>query len=119
MDAMKRVIAKRIREARELAGLSQGDVAKSLGLHRPSISEAEAGHRTVTAEEIVRMSKLYKVDVRWLLGVLSEGDATDASCHRCQLLAAALRGVPPVVWRELSSLAHRVAQAPSISNGER
>ena len=33
------LIAGRLKEARKLAGLSQGHVAKILGLHRPSISE--------------------------------------------------------------------------------
>lgn len=34
-------LAGRLREARKLAGLSQGHVAGILGLHRPSISEIE------------------------------------------------------------------------------
>ena len=40
-------MAERIREARTLAGLSQGQVAKMMGMHRPSISEIEAGNRRV------------------------------------------------------------------------
>ena len=44
LESAKRVqIAERLKEARKLAGLSQGHVAKMLGLHRPSVSEMEAG----------------------------------------------------------------------------
>ena len=36
-------VAERLRLAREQAGLSQGQVARLLGKHRPTISEIEAG----------------------------------------------------------------------------
>ena len=48
----RQIIASRVREARRLAGLSQGQVAKMLGLQRPSVSEIEAGNRAVAAEEL-------------------------------------------------------------------
>ncbi|WP_247554811.1 helix-turn-helix transcriptional regulator [Bradyrhizobium sp. 138] len=50
LDSTKRSqIAQRLKEARKLAGLSQGHVAKTLGLHRPSVSEIESGNRRVSA----------------------------------------------------------------------
>lgn len=61
-------LAERLRTAREMAGLSQGQVAKSLGLHRPSISEMEAGRRRVSAEELAKLAELYVVDLSWLAG---------------------------------------------------
>ena len=45
-NSMKECIASRLRSAREMAGLSQGQVAKMLGMHRPTISEIEAGRRS-------------------------------------------------------------------------
>ena len=62
------LIAQRLREARKLAGLSQGHVAKILGLHRPSVSEMEAGNRRVSAHELARLAETYDVGVAWLLG---------------------------------------------------
>lgn len=59
-------LAERLRTAREMAGLSQGQVAKKLGLHRPSVSEMEAGRRRVSAEELAELADLYAVDVSWL-----------------------------------------------------
>ena len=61
-------IAERLRLAREQAGLSQGQVAKILGLHRPTISEMEAGRRRVTSDETVTFARLYEVSVAWLTG---------------------------------------------------
>jgi len=60
-------LAKRLRAAREQAGLSQGQTAKLLGLHRPTISEIEAGRRRVTAAELAEFSKLYDVSAMWLM----------------------------------------------------
>ena len=39
-----------------------------LGLHRPSVSEAEAGNRNVTADELAKLAGIYKVSVSWLAG---------------------------------------------------
>ena len=60
-------IAERLKEARVSAGLSQESAAKILELQRPAISEIEAGKRKVSAEEIIRFAKLYKVNTSWLL----------------------------------------------------
>ena len=59
-------VASRLRAARENSGLSQGQVAKLLGLHRPTISEIEAGRRKISAEELSQLAKVYDVSVSWL-----------------------------------------------------
>jgi transcriptional regulator with XRE-family HTH domain len=65
-DAIRISIAARLRAAREQAGLSQGQVAKLLGLQRPSMSEIEAGRRRVSAEELTRLADIYNVSISWL-----------------------------------------------------
>lgn len=65
-------VGERLRFAREQAGLSQGQVAKLVSMHRPTISEIEAGRRRVTADELATFARLYEVSVAWLTG--SEGD---------------------------------------------
>jgi transcriptional regulator with XRE-family HTH domain len=62
----KEAIAMRLALARKQAGLSQAQVAKMLSLHRPSISEAEAGRRNVSATEITQLAEIYGVGVDWL-----------------------------------------------------
>ncbi len=67
-ENQKKQIAGRLREAREYAGLSQGQVAQMLDMHRPTITEIEAGRRNVSADELSEMAKIYDVSVSWLLG---------------------------------------------------
>lgn len=72
LDSARATIASRLRAAREQAGLSQGQVATMLDLHRPSVSEVEAGRRRVSAEEISRFAEIYNVSVSWLMNEQSE-----------------------------------------------
>ena len=88
--ANKEEIANRIRTARELAGLSQGQVAKMMNLHRPTISEIEAGRRNVKADELSAFAKQYGVEVSWIAGEPIEKERVNK-----EVLAAA---------RELSSM---------------
>lgn len=60
-------IGGRLRWAREQSGLSQGQVAKLLDLHRPTISQIEAGERAVKADEVARFADLYDVRDDWIL----------------------------------------------------
>lgn len=68
LNAGRTAIAVRLRLARKMAGLSQGQVARLMGLHRPSISETEAGRRKVSAEELADFAIRYGVSVAWLSG---------------------------------------------------
>lgn len=72
IDAARAMIASRLRAAREQAGLSQGQVATLLDLHRPSVSEVEAGRRRVSADEISKFAEIYNVSVSWLMSEESE-----------------------------------------------
>ncbi len=86
-------MASRIREARKAAGLSQGQVARLLGLQRPSISEIEAGRRRVSSDEITRLAQLFDVSSTWLLG---EGVAKlDPHDTKLQLAARELAKLNP------------------------
>ncbi len=64
--AQREAIARRLRVAREQAGLSQGQVAKLMGWHRPTVSQIEAVQRRVSAEELSTLARLYRVTVSWL-----------------------------------------------------
>lgn len=86
-------IAKRLKEARKLAGLSQGHVAKILGLHRPSVTEMEAGNRRVSADELAQLAELYDVSVVWLIGEAPE--TLDTQDPRLELAARELAKLKP------------------------
>jgi transcriptional regulator with XRE-family HTH domain len=68
LDGERKTIASRLRTAREMAGLSQAQVAKILGLHRPSVSEMEAGRRKVSVDELTKLAEIYSIDMKWLAG---------------------------------------------------
>lgn len=94
LDPAKRPrIAERLKEARKLSGLSQGQVAKILDLHRPSVSEMEAGNRRVSADELARLAQIYDVGVAWLLG--EAPDTLDAQDPRLELAARELSKLKP------------------------
>lgn len=89
LDEARQRIASRLRSAREMAGLSQGQVAEILGIHRPTISEIEAGRRKVASEELLRFAEVYRVSAVWLL---DEQDEEDSDPH-LQLAARELSRV--------------------------
>lgn len=86
-------VAERLREARKLAGLSQSQVAQMLGLHRPAVSEMEAGNRRVSADELARLAEIYDVNMTWLVGKGPE--KIDAADPRLELAARELTKLKP------------------------
>ena len=87
-QSKRALIADRLREARKMAGLSQGQVAKLLNMHRPTVSEIEAGNRKVSAEELGAFAEIYDVTVPWLMGETPE--QLDIDDPRLQLAAREL-----------------------------
>ena len=64
----QRVVAARIREARESLGLTQEEVSGALQIPRTSVHAMETGKRGVSALELRRLARLYRRRVEWLLG---------------------------------------------------
>ena len=89
----RKLLAERLKEARKLAGISQGNVARIMGLHRPTISEIETGNRRVSADELARLARVYDVSVSWLLGQTPE--TIDPQDPRLELAARELTKLKP------------------------
>jgi transcriptional regulator with XRE-family HTH domain len=83
----------RLRMAREMSGLSQAQVAKMLSLHRPSISEMEAGRRKVSTEELCKLAEIYDVKLAWLAGSDIEDNTEEEK--RIKLAARQLAKLKP------------------------
>ena len=64
-----------------------------LGIHRPSVTEIEAGNRRVAADELSRLAELYDVSVPWILG--DAPDSVDAADPKLQLAARELSKLKP------------------------
>lgn len=86
MESRRQAIAARLRAAREQAGLSQGQAAQVLGVHRPAVTEIEAGRRGVSAEELAALADAYGVSVNWLV----EAETADPDRDRMELAAREL-----------------------------
>ena len=67
MSLSREEIGIRLRHQREVLGYTQKQVAESLGLHRPTISEIEVGRRDVTSQELFEFAKLYVTSLSDLL----------------------------------------------------
>lgn len=88
-DPTRDLVRERFRIARERAGLSQAQTAKLMEMHRPTITEIEAGRRRVAAQELTRFADIYGVSVAWLAG--SAGSDPDLSDPRLALVARELK----------------------------
>lgn len=62
-----KALYERIKKARTELHLSQGYVAKFLGVNRTAVVEIESGKRKVSAEELGKFSELFQIPVDELL----------------------------------------------------
>jgi len=115
-DTQRSAIAERMREARKAAGLSQGQVAKLLQMHRPTVSEIEAGNRRVSAEELVKFAETYDVTVSWLLGETAE--QLEMNDPRLQLAARELSKLKPDDLDRLLRLLASMRSSDAEEGGE-
>jgi len=60
-------LGKTIRKMRETAGLNQQKLAELLGVLRPTVSQIENGERKLTAEELVKLSRIFNISIEALL----------------------------------------------------
>ncbi|MBX6341619.1 MAG: helix-turn-helix domain-containing protein, partial [Thermomicrobiaceae bacterium] len=61
-------LGRRLRRARELARLSQTEVASALGITSAALSQYESGKRRIDALTLERLGRLYGVPLSWFFG---------------------------------------------------
>lgn len=71
-----KILAKRLKEARENAGLKQIDAAKKLGISNGTLSGYERNYRDPDTDILNRMAELYNVSIDYLLGRTNERELT-------------------------------------------
>jgi Zn-dependent peptidase ImmA (M78 family)/transcriptional regulator with XRE-family HTH domain len=74
MSLTQEALGQRLQDARKSVALTQQEVAAQLGHSRESLAQIEAGSRSVTSLEIVRLSRLYG---RSLSSILLEGESAE------------------------------------------
>jgi transcriptional regulator with XRE-family HTH domain len=82
-------MALRLREAREYLNFSQEEVANSLGISRPAVTNIESGARKVDSFELDRLSRLYGRSVAYFIS----GADSEAEDKSVAFAARALRGL--------------------------
>ncbi len=104
-------LGRRLKEAREARGLTQEEVARRLGVSRPTVTQMELGNRPVTSVELERLAFLYGRDIREF--VAEEFEREDA-------LAALFRVQPEIAQQEpiVNSLRSCLALAREVTNLE-
>lgn len=62
-----KILLQELKKARESAGFTQAQAAKSLGKHAPFISKIESGERRIDVLELAELCKLYDVKMAAIL----------------------------------------------------
>jgi len=87
-----------------------------LGLHRPSVSEIEAGRRKVSADELATFARIYGVSMEWLAG--EEDAADDEIGARLKLAARGLSGLKPEDLEKVINLLATLRDAGAEGPGD-
>jgi transcriptional regulator with XRE-family HTH domain len=74
-----KLIAARLRQAREYLDFTQDEVAETVGLARTTVTEIESGRRKVSAVELKRFAVLYNRSVDWLMGTAELAASPDSA----------------------------------------
>jgi transcriptional regulator with XRE-family HTH domain len=69
-------LGKRIKELREKSGISQQRLGELLKLPRPAISQIESGSRTITADELIKISNTFRIHIETILDLKKEPEVT-------------------------------------------
>ena len=62
------LVGKRIRQARELAGLTQEQLAERIGVSRTAVVRWESGETDPTIDHLIEMTTVLRVSADYLLG---------------------------------------------------
>jgi transcriptional regulator with XRE-family HTH domain len=115
-----RLLAERLREAREYLGLPQQFVADQTGIPRVAISAIENGKRRVEALELETLARLYKHPVAYFLeGSVEEPPEINALAREARDLTEGDREEVLRFARFLKSYGGTGSRSSRTPNGER
>lgn len=107
-EHLRLAMATRLREAREYLGFSQDEVAVSLGVSRPAITNIEAGSRKVEAIELQKLANLYGRSVSFLL---TGAEEKKVEAEKVAFAARALKGLSGKDLEEVARFADYLRNA--------
>lgn len=77
-------MGRRLRAARESCGMTQEDVARRLGVSRPTVAQMELGNRPVTSIELDKLAYLFGRDIREFVAETFEEEDALAALFRAE-----------------------------------
>jgi Zn-dependent peptidase ImmA (M78 family)/DNA-binding XRE family transcriptional regulator len=77
-------LGRRLRVARESCGLTQDDVARHLGVSRPTVAQMELGNRAVTSLELDKLAYFLGRDIREFVAETFEDEDALAALFRAE-----------------------------------
>ena len=69
----KKIVGRRLREARDSSHMSQADAAAKVGVHFSTLSKYESGEREADFETLTKLSELYRKPMDYLMGTEKSG----------------------------------------------
>lgn len=111
MSVSAQEMGRRLRAARESCGMTQEDVARRLGVSRPTVAQMELGNRAATSIELDKLAYLFGRDIReFVADTFEEEDA----------LAVLFRAEPEIANHEdvADSLRACIALGREVTNLE-
>jgi len=84
MAITQQELGTRIRAAREASRMTQDEVAKHLGVSRPTVVQVEAGNRSVSSLELDKLAYLFGQDIREFVAESFQAEDTLAALFRAQ-----------------------------------
>lgn len=78
-------IANRLAKLRKEKGLSQEQLAESLGISRQAVSKWERAETSPDTDNLIELSKLYNVSIDYLLGINVSNNETEENIEKIEL----------------------------------
>lgn len=69
---MREIFAERLRQAREMRGLSQSELAEKAGLQTSAVSHFEVGRRAPSFDNLKRLAEALQVSIDFLSGRVAD-----------------------------------------------
>ncbi len=98
-----RKVLTRLKALREQCSLSQGAVARNLGINRTTYVRKEGGHIPITTEEWLKLAALLGVEPGYFFAAASRGPEEGADAYGMTLLAL-YRSLRAMEQRDLLTL---------------
>jgi len=108
------MIADRVRQYRQRCQLSQGALARAMGLAPNAISKIEHGHRKVTLDEALKFATIFGVPLQEFVGAVvpSPPPAATLLAHQCVAKVQAAELALKAVSQAVVALEHTLSWVP-------